>query len=123
MKKTITLDIPRQLVLLCSLLEITPERLLQSFIDDLARTKQSNGSDERILAADYFLRCGYGIHCFDYGQIETMLIELDGIRYERYQFDSEKGAQYRKHLQTRLKEWHTRWHKIKKVQSPRDEGQ
>jgi hypothetical protein len=123
MKTNLTLDIPRQLALLCSLLEITPERLLQSFIDDLTRTLQSNGSDERILAAAYFLRCGYGIHCFDYGQIETMLTELDCIRYERYQFDNEKEAEYRKHLQKRLKEWYTRWHKVKKIQSLRDEGQ
>ena len=114
MKTNVTLDIPRQLALLCSLLETTPERLLQSFIDDLSRTSQSNGSDERMMAAAYFLRCGYGIHCFDYGQIETMLIELDGIRYERYQFDSEKEPEYREHLQKRLKELYIRWKEQKK---------
>jgi hypothetical protein len=123
MKTNVTLDIPRQLVLLCSLLEITPERLLQSFIHNLTRTQQSNGSDERMMAAAYFLRCGYGMHCFDYEQTEEMLTELDCIRYERYQFDSEKEAAYRKHLQKRLKEWYTRWHKVKKVQSLKGEGQ
>ena len=115
MKTNITLDIPRQLALLCSLLETTPERLLQSFIDDLTRTPQSNGSDQRMMAADYFLRCGYGMHCFDYEQIETMLTELDCLRYERYQFDNEKEAEYRKHIRKRINQWYTRWHKIKKV--------
>ena len=123
MKKTIKLDIPKQLELLCSLLETTPERLLQSFIDDLTRTQQSNGSDERMMVAAYFLRCGYGMHCFDYEQTEEMLTELDCIRYERYQFEPEKEAQYRKHIRKRINEWYTRWRKVKKVQSPRDEGQ
>lgn len=123
MKKTIKLDIPKQLELLCSLLETTPERLLQGFIDDVTRTGQSNGSDERMMAAAYFLRCGYGIHCFDYEQAETILMELDCIRYERYQFGNEKEAEYRKHLQKRLKEWYTRWQKVKKEQSLREDGQ
>jgi hypothetical protein len=116
MKTNITLDIPRQLALLCSLLETTPERLLQSFIDDLSRTPQSNGSDERMMAAAYFLRCGYGMHCFDFDQVEEMLTELDCLRYERYQFEPEKEAEYRKHIRKRINQWYTRWHKIKKVQ-------
>jgi hypothetical protein len=55
MKKTMNLDIPRQLELLCSLLETSPEKLLQGFIHDLCRTQHSNGSDERLLAGEYFL--------------------------------------------------------------------
>jgi hypothetical protein len=123
MKTNMTLDIPRQLELLCSLLETTPRHLLQSFIDDLTRTPQSNGSDERMMAAAYFLRCGYGMHCFDYDQVDEMLSELDCIRYERYQFNSDQETQYRKHARGRLKEWYTRWRKVKKTQSLRNEGQ
>jgi hypothetical protein len=111
MKKNINLDIPKQLELLSSLLETTPQQLLQGFIDDLCRTQQSNGSDERILAGEYFLRCGYGMHCFDYDQAEEMLSELDCIRYAGCHCDNEK--EQRRHIHKRIKEWYTTWKKIK----------
>ena len=114
MKKTIRLDIPKPLELLSTLLETTPEKLLQGFIDDLCRTPDSNGSDERLLAGEYFLRCGYGRDTFDYDQVEEMLLELECIRYERYQFGDEKEAEYRKHIQRRINQWYTRWKKTEK---------
>jgi hypothetical protein len=114
MKKSMNLDIPRPLELLCSLLETTPEKLVQGFIHDLCRTPQSHGNDERILAGEYYLRCGYGMHCFDYDQAEEMLTDLECIRYERYQFDNEEEAVYRKHMQRRINQWYTRWQKQKK---------
>jgi hypothetical protein len=114
MKKTIRLDIPRPLELLSSLLGTTPQKLVQGFIDDLCRTQHSSGRDERIMAGEYFLRCGYGMDSFDYDQVEEMLTELDSIRYERYQFDTGKEAECRRHLQKRINQWYTRWKKIKK---------
>ena len=56
MKKTMKLDIPEQLELLCSLLETTPESILQGFINDVSQTVNSNGSDERVMATGYLLR-------------------------------------------------------------------
>jgi hypothetical protein len=114
MKKSINLDITRQLELLSSLLETTPEKLLQGFIDDLCRTQHSSGRDERIMAGEYFLRCGYGMDSFDYDQAEEMLTQLDCIRYERYQFETGKESEYRRHLQRRLNEWYARWKKTGK---------
>ena len=111
MKKTISLDIPRQLELLCTLMDTTPQELLQSFIHDVSRTPEGNGSDEREMATEYLLRRGYGMHRFDYIQFRTMLLELDAIRYERCQFAMDHEVAYKRHVRKRLKEWYTYWQK------------
>jgi hypothetical protein len=116
MKKTMKLDIPRQLELLCTLMDTTPEELLQSFIHDVSRTPQSNGSDEREMATEYLLRCTQGQYHFDDVQIKTMLLELDVIRYERCQFTEDKETAYRKHTRKQLREWFSHWQKVKENQ-------
>lgn len=58
MKRTITLEIPKQLELICELLETTPEQVLQAFINDVSLEVNSSGSDERRMAVEYFMRCG-----------------------------------------------------------------
>ncbi len=122
MKKTMTLPIPIGLMMLCDLLDTTPEALLKGFIHDLSRTPQSKGPDERILAGEYFLRCGYGMACFTYDQVEEMLRELNTMRYDCYQFTKGQEAEYQKHLRKRLNQWNDKWKEVKKVQSPKDEG-
>jgi|SRR6266542_3514555 len=97
MKKTITLEIPPQLEMLCNLLETTPQWVIQGFINDVSLSLSSNGSDERMMATDYFMRCGYGMPRFEYGQVEQMLEEL--------------------------KAWHTRWKKVKEQHTAKGEGQ
>lgn len=113
MKKTIKLDIPRQLELLCSLMDMTPEDLLQSFINDVSHTTQSNGSDERMMADEYLLRIQPGQTRINTIEIKTMLLELDIIRYERCQFAMDNEVAYKRHVRKRLKEWYTCWQKIK----------
>lgn len=66
MKQTIELNIPQQLQMLCELLETTPQKVLQSFIDDVSLEAGSNGSDERRMAVEYFMRVGYGMHRYDF---------------------------------------------------------
>jgi len=41
---------------------LTPEELLESFIGDLVDGTYSNGSDERMYAKQWYMRCGY---CYD----------------------------------------------------------
>ena len=38
----------------------TPAEVLEGFINDLIGGEASRGSDERLLASDYYDRCGYG---------------------------------------------------------------
>ena len=42
---------------LCNKYGITPEELLEGFIEDLTFGKKSHGSDERMLAIEYTERC------------------------------------------------------------------
>ena len=113
MKKTITLEIPQQLEMLCNLLETTPERVIQGFIDDVSLSQRSNGSDERMMATDYLLRCGYGMQYFDYEQQQEMLEGLNQIRYDFYLFGNDQKAAYNRHVQKELKIWQSKWVKSK----------
>ncbi len=56
MKQTITVEVPKQLALICELLEVTPQAVLQNFIDDVSLEVNSSGSDERRMAVEYFMR-------------------------------------------------------------------
>jgi len=123
MKKTITLDIPLQMRLLCSLWEITPESILQAFIDDACQCPDSSGSDERIRAASYLLRCGYGMYFFDYSETVQMIDELDDIRTDWYRFEGDHQKGYPRHIRKRLNAWHTRWRKIKRRRLAKQKGQ
>ena len=38
----------------------TPAEVLEGFINDLVDGSYTRGSDERMLASDYYERCGYG---------------------------------------------------------------
>lgn len=109
MKQTIELQIPKQLELICQLLETTPQQVLQSFINDVSLEVNSSGGDERRMAVEYFMRCCYGYHRYDYEQIETM---FDGLNWLRYQWpgnDEEKEKQYLQQRKTFLKQWFKEW--------------
>jgi hypothetical protein len=123
MKKTITLEIPPQLEMLCSFLETTPERVIQGFINDVSLSRGSNGSDERMMATDYFLRCGHGIHLFDYDQQREMLEGLNQIRHDFYLFGNDQRAAYNRHAQKELKLWQSKWKKEKELKQEKEKGQ
>ncbi|MBR3241354.1 MAG: hypothetical protein IKF90_01470 [Parasporobacterium sp.] len=40
---------------------ISPEEVLEGFICDLIAGSKTRGSDERVLAEQYYDRCGYGL--------------------------------------------------------------
>ena len=70
MSTTITLELPPEFVALCEADEVVPETVLRGFIADLCDIRnyasapredgyQSNGSDERMLARQYYERVRY----------------------------------------------------------------
>ena len=83
MKQTITLDVPKQLELICQLLETTPQKVLQNFIDDVSLEVNSSGGDERRMAVEYFMRASYGMHRYGFDQVEQM---FDGLNWLRWQW-------------------------------------
>jgi hypothetical protein len=109
MKQTITLEIPKQLELICQLLEITPQQVLQNFIDDVSLEVNSSGGDERRMAVEYFMRVGYGMHRYEFDQVEQM---FDGLNWLRCQWpgnDAEKEKQYLQERRKFLKQWFKEW--------------
>jgi len=123
MKKTIKLEIPPQLEMLCSLLDTTIERVIQGFINDVSLAQGSNGSDERMMATDYFLRCGYGMHIFDYEQLGQMISGLNDIRYNVSSFGNSQIDAYRRYVKKELKIWHTYWLNEKARKTSQEKGQ
>lgn len=106
MKVNITLEIPRQLELICELLEATPEQVLQSFINDVSLEVNSSGSDERRMAVEYFMRCGYGMHRYRYEEVEMMFDGLNWLRFQQYE---KQGEPFTKVQQEFLNQWHREW--------------
>jgi len=106
MKQTIELQIPKQLEMLCELLETTPQQVLQGFINDVSLEVGSNGSDERRMAVEYFMRCCYGYHRYDYEQIESMFDGLNWLRWQQYE---KKGKAFANLRYSFLKQWHKQW--------------
>ena len=67
---TVTLELPEEFLLLCAEDKVSPETVLRGFIADLCEIRnygseprqdgyQSNGSDERRLAREYYDHVGY----------------------------------------------------------------
>lgn len=53
---TISIDVPPEFVSHCQAYGLTPEQVLKAFMADLGETPESNGSDERDRAHDWFDR-------------------------------------------------------------------
>ena len=70
MSKTVTIELPPEFVELCEADGVEPEIVLRGFIADLCEIRNyasapredgysSNGSDERMMARQYYERVGY----------------------------------------------------------------
>jgi hypothetical protein len=70
MMATVTLELPAEFLELCAEDKVAPETVLRGFIADLCEIRNyasepredgysSNGSDERMLARQYYDRVGY----------------------------------------------------------------
>ena len=113
MKQTIELQIPRQLELICELLETTPQQVLQVFINDVSLEVNSSGGDEREQAVSYFMRCGYGMHRYEFEEVEQMFDGLNWLRWQQYE---KKGKAFKALQSQFLKEWFSEWQAKQKQQ-------
>lgn len=52
----IEIQIPEDVQIFCKLFEIEPEYLLKQYMQDLCSMESNGGSDERMMAKQYFLR-------------------------------------------------------------------
>ena len=113
MKRKISLQIPLQFTQLCDLLETTPQQVLQDFLLNLSQEVISSGSDERNMAIEYFMRCGYGMPPYDFEQVQDMFGELDSLRWMWPGNDPAKQAPYRAYRRKYLREWYRDWKALK----------
>lgn len=106
--------INKQLEMLCETLETTPEQVLQDFADNLSLDyRYTSGSDERRMAVEYFMRVGYGMHLFEFDEVETMFDELNTIRYSFYNYGNDKEKEYIKEQNKQYKGLLKQWEALK----------
>ena len=66
----------------------TPAEVLEGFICDLTEAERTRGSDERMLATQYYERCGYGFFLSGEYRLNDIAEALDDIK------DLEEEVQY-----------------------------
>lgn len=75
------LYLPHPFLLLCRLVDITPEQMLVDFMDNLAHASwKRRGRDQaKEHLVDYFIEHGYGQYYFSEAERREMFRELDAI--------------------------------------------
>lgn len=102
--------INKQLKMLCEILDTTPQLVLQDFADNLSLDHEhTSGSDERMMAVSYFMRCGYGTHVLDYEEVEQMFDELNAIRSSFYNYGNPRIEEYNEYRNKRYQEFYEEW--------------
>ena len=80
MKRQIKLRIPKQMQLLCCMLEIEPETVLQNFADDLSIASEIISSDDRRkMATEYLYRCSTDNETYKQDQLRLFFDELNAM--------------------------------------------
>lgn len=78
----ITIEVPEQIRILAEVVGATPEQLIGMFAYDLAHHVTSGGSDERMMAKDYFMRTHWAGFDEKRETVEGLFGEFNIIRYQ-----------------------------------------
>lgn len=93
MKQNIEINVPPHLTPLLKAAGISLEQAIESYLFDLGQCCHgSNGSDERMMAREYFQRCWYG--CDDEGKVERVFEALTTLRYEWYNYGRSREEEF-----------------------------
>lgn len=104
MKTTIKIEVPKQMEILCQIMETTPQDVIQEFVNNLSHNyKGTSGSDERMMAMEYFIRVGYGMHIFTIEDTQDLFSCFDALRHDYSRYGSELEWLYQKEIQRRCK--------------------
>jgi hypothetical protein len=107
MKKQITLKIPREMQLLCSMAEIEPETVLQSFANDLSiASERLDENDRRKMATNYLLRCTEDNELYKKHQVDVFFKELNEL-LDKWPNDKECFKEF-------FKKWPGKWRRMRK---------
>ncbi len=107
MKKNITLRIPKQMQLLCCMMEIEPETALQNFADDLSIASEGMSSDDRRkMATEYLMRCSIDNESYKQHQLKVFFDELN-VMLEKWPNDKVAFKSF-------LKKWPGIWESLRR---------
>jgi hypothetical protein len=92
--------LPYQFLLLCRLMDVTPEQLLTDFMDNLScgSWKRSGKDEARKKLVEYFLEQGYGQHHYTPDNIHSVFREMNAM-----------GMLWPEHAEMRLIDIHSNW--------------
>lgn len=80
MKQNIKLKIPKQMQMLCAMLDLEPQTILQTFMDDVNLASEGmNPDDRRRMATFYLYRCAEDNEKYKGYQIDVMFKELNTL--------------------------------------------
>lgn len=107
MKKNIRLRIPKQMQMLCCMMEIEPQTALQNFADDLSIASEGMSSnDRRKMATEYLYRCSEDNESYKGHQVDLFFKELNAIL--------EKWPNDKRAFKTFLKKWPGIWESLRR---------
>lgn len=104
--------LPYQFLLLCRLMDVTPEQILTDFMDNLScgSWKREGRDLSKQHLIQYFLAHGYGQHHYTVAEIEKMFKELDAIGLLfPYDSDSKTLDIYCKWRDDNYHYWFNKW--------------
>lgn len=106
MKKKIRLRIPKQMQLLCAMLEIEPETALQNFADDLSIASEGmSNEDRRKKATAYLTHCTMDNEMYKQHQLKIFFDELNALL--------EKWPNDKASFKAFLKKWPDVWQRLR----------
>lgn len=107
MKRNIKLRIPKQMRVLCAMLQIEPETALQTFMDDInLGTEGMHPDDRRRMATFYLFRCGEDSEKYRGYQTDIMFKELNTLLQKCLNDEAAFKAFF--------KRWPKAWKKLRK---------
>lgn len=111
-KITIQLEIPAEIVMLADIFDVTPEQILECFMNDLVSKPGNQGSDERRMAKEYFLRGGISRREMWLFDTADDLIELFADMYKE-NYPASANTEYAEKRKVQLDNWYARAKKLK----------
>ncbi len=115
MKKTIKIRIDNPFAYLCDLLDLSPERVLQDFVDSVSLSaRHDHGEEARSLAVEYFMSMGYEGAGLDLQELGFIFSDLELIR--QYLAGQGGGSGLRQY-----REWYQTWLRIKNLSPAGDD--
>ena len=79
--QTFKFELPVPFLMLCNLINVTPEQMLTDFMDNLSFSlwRREGREKARTALSDYFVEAGYGNKYFTPDELKLMFTELDAI--------------------------------------------